>query len=65
MKDILNSFKEGKKREEKEMKKGTDELIPKNIREKTKKLYLSQEKNLKKIMFEREKDELITLNIIE
>ena len=58
MKDILNSFKEGKKREEKEMKKGTDELIPKNIREKTKKLYLSQEKNLKKIMFEREKDEI-------
>ena len=48
MKEILNSFKEGKKREEKEIKEGTDKLIPKNIREKVKKLYLSQEKNLKK-----------------
>ena len=58
MKEILNSFKEGKKREEIEIKKGTDELIPKNIREKTKKLYLSQEKNLKRIMLENEKDEI-------
>ena len=58
VKEILNSFKEGKKREEKEIKEGTDKLIPKNIREKTKKLYLSQEKNLKRILFENEKDEI-------
>ena len=58
VKEILNSFKEGKKREEKEIKEGTDKLIPKNIREKVKKLYLSQEKNLKRILLENEKDEI-------
>ena len=58
VKEILNSFKEGKKREEKEIKKGTDNLIPKNIREKFKSQYLSQEKNLKRILFENEKDEI-------
>ena len=40
VKEILNSFKEGKKREEKEIKKGTENLIPKNIREKFKSQYL-------------------------
>ena len=54
--EILNSYKEGKVREEKEKQKGTDKYIPENVKTKIKTQYLSQEKNLKKLFLENEKD---------
>ena len=54
--EILNTYKEGRKREEKEIKKGTDNLIPKNVIDKVKNKYIYQEKRLKRNLLENEKD---------
>ena len=54
--EILNEFKEGKKREENEIKKGTDNLIPNNVIDKVKNKYIYQEKKLKRNLIENEKD---------
>ena len=57
--EILNKFKEGRKREEKEKLKGTDNLIPKNIFEKVKNQYLDQEKVLKRSINDINKAKLV------
>ena len=46
-KEIVDTYKEGKNRENKSKINGTDFFIPKEVEEKTKKNYMSQEKKLK------------------
>ena len=57
--EILNKYKEGRIREKKEKLKGTNNLIPLNVAETVRNQYINQEKQLKKILFENEKDKLI------
>jgi hypothetical protein len=57
-KEILNQYKEGRKREIKEKEKGTNNLIPKNVMEKVKNQYINQEKQLKRLILESNNDEM-------
>ena len=58
--EILNKYKEGRKREEEEKQKGTNNLIPKNVIEKVKKKYINQEKQLKRLLIETNNDKIIS-----
>ena len=58
--EILNKYEEGKKREEQEKLKGTDNLIPKNVIERVKNKYIDQEKTIKRMVIENNNDNIIT-----
>ena len=58
-KEILNKYKEGKIREIKEIQKGTDNLIPKNVVEKVKNQYINQERQLKRLFLENNNGEMV------
>ena len=55
-KEILNTYEESKKREEKNKEKGTNFLIPKNVNKKVKNQFINQGKKLKLLSIENSND---------